>query len=1543
MEELEFLHQLGLSLARGKDLFTTLLTLQSEILRLIDADALFVAFYDQATDMVEYPIFFEKTNPREHPSRTLGDNPGLTGAVIYGGKTLYLKNMMSRNVQDHYAPVDENDLVLHTFLGIPLVANDKIIGMLSVQSRNVDAYSKDQIQLMENVAIEAALAIDKTRLLDQLGTELGERQRVEEMSLLYQLGLTLTSGQDLYQALRAFVKELKNIMTVDAFHVGLYDAQTDLFTYSLFLNLEDDLQLPPRKLRENPGLTSEVIASGRTLYLPDVTDPQTQRAHTIVVVVEAGIRSYVGIPLMLEGRVIGVMSVQSREPGAYNADHLRLLETLAAQVAITLEKARLLERLQKELDEREHIEHDRENLIHQLRIQNKESETLRESLAGIVGMLEFSQIIETILDQIKRVVPYDSASIWRVEDRVQKFIAGRNVPPPLEAGEMVFPIDDKNSAFPILSGTLPYILKLDVQEELKDFQHEPHTYVQSWLAIPLKTRGQILGVIALDGKEKNQFTQHHAELAVTFANQVAIAPDNSQLFSGLQSELAERTRVEHALREGEQRYRLLYEMAGKQTKELALIGRVRNAMAQELDLSGLIYNVVESIAESLGYTQVSLYLKQNDALVLQHQVGYQTPYKTIALNEGVIGTVAGTGKVAYLEDVTTNPIYRQAVEGVVSEICIPLFDKRHLVGVLNVESTQGVKLTEADLNLLITLCEHIGIALENSRLFSELQSELLERTHAEISLRQRESMLEAVTFAAERFLTSTNWREVIGVVLERLGKAMNATHAYLFENSTTSDGVEVSTLFGEWTDPGYPTAIDFAIYENPHVIRVTPGSTNEFLQRGESYAGNEHTFPAVDKPRFEAVGIKALAEVPLMVDGRWWGTIGFDAFDEARDWSHFEVDTLRIAANLLSTAIRRQQDEQALQIELLERKQIEHSLRQRESILEVVTEAANLFLKSADWRDEIDVILEKLGTIINASHAFVFENHDLEDGNVVSSMQFEWTAQSVPSDLDDPIYQNMPVRENDFETWYEVMIKGQPYIGDSKHLNRDEMDFLLNRGMKALLDVPIYVDGKWWGTIGFDDMKTEREWTNAEVGALLVAGNILGAAIQRQNADARVKEELSQRKQAELNLRERESMLEAMADAANRFLKAPDWRSEIDAVLERLGKTLNSSHAYLFEKHSREDGVILNSMRYEWTAPGQKPDKDNPNYQNAPVHESGFERYYAILDSGEPFVGSSSFYTGSEKELMKESGIKALLEMRLIVNGRQWGAIGFDEKERDREWTPLEVDVIRVSANVLGAAIKRQMDETALQNELTQRRKLIDELESKNAELERFTYTVSHDLKSPLFTIRGFLGYLEQDAVSGDQERLRNDIQRIVDATDKMQQLLNDLLELSRIGRLMNEPREIDLNQLLSEVTGLLHGQIKQSRAELRIQKNLPTVIGDRQRISEVIQNLLDNAAKFMGDQPQPCIEVGEAGKENDMSVLFVRDNGIGIQEEHIERVFGLFNKLDPKSDGTGIGLALVRRIVEVHGGRIWVESEIGTGSTFYFTLPSRPAPDSVI
>ena len=252
---------------------------------------------------------------------------------------------------------------------------------------------------------------------------------------------------------------------------------------------------------------------------------------------------------------------------------------------------------------------------------------------------------------------------------------------------------------------------------------------------------------------------------------------------------------------------------------------------------------------------------------------------------------------------------------------------------------------------------------------------------------------------------------------------------------------------------------------------------------------------------------------------------------------------------------------------------------------------------------------------------------------------------------------------------------------------------------------------------------------------------------------------------------------------------------------------------------------------------------------------------------------------------------------------------------------------------------------TKLEQEIQERKRieatredLIVELGNKNAELERFAYTVSHDLRSPLITIKGFIGLLEADIPKGDMDRIGDAMVRVSSAADKMQKLLEELLELSRIGRLVNPPVEVSLADLTAEAVDLLAGAIAEKGVRVEISPDLPIVFADRCRLLEVLQNLIENAVKFMGDQHSPHIAIGTRQADDDV-LCYVRDNGKGIQSRYQAQVFDLFDKLDQDSEGTGVGLATVKRIIEVHRGRVWVESEgPGKGCNLCFTIPKKGA-----
>lgn len=283
---------------------------------------------------------------------------------------------------------------------------------------------------------------------------------------------------------------------------------------------------------------------------------------------------------------------------------------------------------------------------------------------------------------------------------------------------------------------------------------------------------------------------------------------------------------------------------------------------------------------------------------------------------------------------------------------------------------------------------------------------------------------------------------------------------------------------------------------------------------------------------------------------------------------------------------------------------------------------------------------------------------------------------------------------------------------------------------------------------------------------------------------------------------------------------------------------------------------------------------------------------------------------------------------------------------------PYEIECLRrdgtrlpVELQARSFPFRGQVQRVVALRDVSERRKaeavresLIRELEAKNAELERFGYTVTHDLKAPLVTIRGFADYLERDAREGRSDRLAADARRITEAVGRLQRLLDELFELSRAGRPVGPPAAVPAADLVQDALRLLRG--RRSTGRFKMAESLPVVFGDRARLVQVFEKLLDNAVKFSGASGEPVVSVEAGPPVGGMAVLVVRDNGIGIEPRHRERVFGPFEKLDPRGEGSGVGLAMVKRIVESHGGRVWLESDgIGEGTAACVTLPlAEPA-----
>jgi signal transduction histidine kinase len=266
--------------------------------------------------------------------------------------------------------------------------------------------------------------------------------------------------------------------------------------------------------------------------------------------------------------------------------------------------------------------------------------------------------------------------------------------------------------------------------------------------------------------------------------------------------------------------------------------------------------------------------------------------------------------------------------------------------------------------------------------------------------------------------------------------------------------------------------------------------------------------------------------------------------------------------------------------------------------------------------------------------------------------------------------------------------------------------------------------------------------------------------------------------------------------------------------------------------------------------------------------------------------------------------------------------------------TADRLQILNLLLSTYEAAIQRNKELSLAQQDSN---KLNVSLEAANVELNAFSYSVSHDLRAPVRHILGFVGMLQKDAGPSLSEANLRLLTTVSEAASRMANLIDDLLDFSRIGQSAMQKTEVNLDQLAQETLCDFHEETKKRSIAWEIHP-LPVVQADRALLRLVLVNLISNALKFTGKQAQANIQIGCTPNGVGENVIFIRDNGVGFNPRHADKLFGVFQRLHSEAEfeGTGIGLANVQRIIQRHGGRTWAEGVVDGGATFYFSIPKQ-------
>ncbi len=1359
---------------------------------------------------------------------------------------------------------------VRTFLAVPLLREGVPIGVLLLQRTVVQSFSDKEIALAETFADQAVIAIENVRLFD----EVQARTRDVQEALARQtatsdiLRVISQSPTDVQPVFDSIVVTAARLLRCDFVFVLRNDGAT--FSSVAGATPEGSLAGPlPANMPIDPSANfpSRAILDKKMLHLPDWSLIELPE-YELHIRERFGVNSALYLPLLREGECIGLLTLIGKRANSFGATEIAQAESFRDQALIALENTRLFNELEQRTAD----------LSESLEQQTATADVLKV-ISSSPGDLE--PVFNAMLENAARICDAKAGNIYRWDGEVLRLVASHNTPPAFVEFLGQFPVRPTmdNPVGRMLRAKSPvHAADLAAQRQYTD-KSDPSIVaavdlggVRTLLTVPMGKDDELIGAFTLWREEVRPFADKQIDLVKNFAAQAVIAIENTRLLSELRQSLEQQTATADVLK-----------VISSSPGELKPV------------FEAMLENATRICEASFG----SMALREGDKFhrVAIHNAppefvkhNQESPFIPMAETPSFSQVVA-TRQIMHAADMRlvdpSSPLTKYA--GARTLLLVPLLKDEELMGVFGVYRQEVRPFTDKQIELVKNFAAQAVIAIENTRLLSELRQSLEQQT-----------------------ATS----EVLSVISSSPGE-LDPVFKTILENATRICGAEFGHLFR------YEAGAFRAV-----AMHNTPAAFDEFLQAGPvqpapgtglaRIAENPRPIHILDVRELEAHAkgdsfvvagaerghVRTLLIVPMLKDAALIGVIAIFR-QEVRPFTDKQI---ALVTNFAAQAVIAIENARLLS-ELRQRTDdLSVSLEQQTAtsdVLEVISRSA------FDLKAVFETVAERAVKLCGADRAMLYRF----DGELLHM----GGSFNLPQAFRDWVEQN-PNRPGRHSISARAALERQTVhvhdISVDPEYSYRATEF---EPIRTALGVPILKGDDLLGVVVIYRLEV-MPFTEKQIALVETFADQAAIAIE----NVRLFEDVQKRTdELSASLEQQTATSEVLKIISRSTF---DLQTVLDTLVESAARLCEAEKASLNRAHGEGYSAIAT---YGFT----------PEFKQ-------FMLEHPLIPRGKGSVVGRTVMTGEtvqvadvtvdpdyqNTDMIKAGNVRTLLGVPMLREGAPTGVLVLMRSEV-KPFTDKQIDLAQTFADQAVIAIENV--------------RLFEEIQDKSRQVEeaskhksQFLANMSHELRTPLNAI---LGYTELilDAIYGEApEKMRNVLLRIQTNGKHLLGLINDVLDLSKIeaGQLVLSLNDYSVKDLMQGVYVAIEPLAGNKKLGLRLEvpPNLPPAHGDERRLSQVLLNLVGNAIKFT-DSGEVAMRASAA---NGSYTIAVTDTGPGIAEADQAKIFEEFKQSESTQTkakgGTGLGLSIAKRIVEMHGGKLWVESSLGSGSTFFVELPLR-------